>query len=431
MRSRNHPSIIQWSIGNEIEWTYPDIKDASGFFGEHKVKGIKGYFWGFSPFTPAKIHYLLEQMPERTYDMGETAKQLSKWTREVDDTRAITANCIMPEVSFQTGKTDALDVVGCSYRSRAYEYLKEHYPDKCIMGTENHGHWHEWKTVLDRDYIAGMFIWAGLDFLGERGGNRKDWPHKQSVKGILDLAAYPKGAYYMFKALWNDKPSIALYTQTEKKSIFKDDNGKAVEKKAGKWRETTWMWQDVNEFWNYAEGETIIAEAYSNCPEAELFLNGKSLGKQYLKDNEDHIYKWVVPYKAGKLVVKGYDKGVKVESRLITCSEPAKIVLSTDRATMSSNEDDVVHVFVELKDVKGNPVRNSDVRVNFDIKGEYRLLGVDNGYSGNVNAFQTKSVMTHCGRCMLLLQSTDSKSSLEVSASSGDIESNIVTVNIE
>ncbi|MFI3319837.1 MAG: glycoside hydrolase family 2 TIM barrel-domain containing protein [Rikenellaceae bacterium] len=435
-RSRNHPSIIQWSIGNEIEWTYPTNKEITGFFGDNKKPVKGGYFWAETPYTPAEIAKLWAEQPEQTYAIGETAARLSKWTREMDDTRAITANCILPSASFQTGLTDALDVVGFSYRRRMFDYAKRHYPDKCVMGTENHGHWHEWKAVLDRDFVSGMFIWCGFDFMGERGGNRKAWPEKQSVKGLLNLASYPRGSYFMFKALWNDEPSIALYTQTEAKSIFKkDENGKAVEKKPGKWKETTWLWQDVTEHWNYNAGEAIIAEAYSNCPEAELFINGKSLGRQYLKDQEDHIYKWALPFAEGTLMVRGYDKsGVKVEDKRITCAEPAKIVLSADRATMSPNEDDVVHVFVELVDAKGNPVRQNDKRVNFEISGDYRLLGVDNGAPGNVNTFQTKSVETDAGRCLLMLQSTDKASTLEITATIDGVDnskSNKVTVKVK
>ena len=108
----------------------------------------------------------------------------------MDTTRPVTANCILPSISYETGYIDALDVAGFSYRRVMYDYAHKNYPDKPAMGTENLGQWHEWKAVIERDYIPGMFIWTGVDYLGEVGTKGREWPQRAIGCGLLDLAGF-------------------------------------------------------------------------------------------------------------------------------------------------------------------------------------------------------------------------------------------------
>lgn len=230
----------------------------------------------------------------------------------MDTTRYVIANLILPTSSFETGYTDVLDIAGFSYKPAQYDYLREKYPNKIMMGTENVPRWYEWKACIERDYIAGVFLWTGVDYLGER--RAQQWPQKATPEGPLDLAGFPRGSYYQFKSFWTDEPVIAIYTQTAKLSIFKKDaDGNVVEKKKDYWKLAPRVWQNVNPHWNYSEGEKIIVEIYSNCDEIELFQNGKSLGKQSLKDQEDRIFKWATDYSKGKLTAVGTYKGKKVK----------------------------------------------------------------------------------------------------------------------
>ena len=174
-RSRNHACIFQWSIGNEIEWTYTGCREATGFFG---ADSNGNYFWNQPPYSKEKIREMWKIQPKQAYDIGRTAQKLAAWTRQMDTTRVVTANCILPSISFETGYIDALDVAGFSYRRVMYDYAKKNYPDKPIMGTENLGQWHEWKAVIERDFIPGMFIWTGVDYLGESGSRLSRWPQK-------------------------------------------------------------------------------------------------------------------------------------------------------------------------------------------------------------------------------------------------------------
>ncbi|MEM9258313.1 MAG: glycoside hydrolase family 2 TIM barrel-domain containing protein, partial [Bacteroidota bacterium] len=143
---RNHPSIIQWSIGNEIEWTYSRQKETTGFFG---ADSNGNYFWNEPPYSTEKIKELQNTIPRTEYQIGETAQKLADWTRELDTTRPVVANCILPSASYESGYADALDVIGYSYRRIMYDYGQRNYPDLPLMGTENLVQYHEWKAIME------------------------------------------------------------------------------------------------------------------------------------------------------------------------------------------------------------------------------------------------------------------------------------------
>jgi len=402
---RNHPSIIQWSIGNEIEWTYPRQKETTGFFG---ADANGNYFWNPPPYSTEKIRRLQDSLPRHKYQIGETAQKLADWTREIDTTRPVIANCILPSASYESGYAAALDIIGFSYRRIMYDYARENYPDLPVMGTENLGQYHEWKAVMERPWVSGTFLWTGIDYLGESNGA---WPKKQTNSGLLDLAGFPTPSYYMYQSLWTEAPMIHLTSQSEDKSIFKVVDDKVVERKPGGWQRALWSWHDVNHHWNYESDQTIIVEALSNCPEAELFLNGRSLGRKKLSDQPDHIYKWAVPYAAGTVSVKGYSGNDTVSYKLETTAAPARLRLKTE----GSEEQGIVHVVVQLEDDAGRPVKHLERELTFSVTGA-RLLGVDNGAPANTYAFQGGKVKTSKGRALAILRGSGAAATLTVTS---------------
>lgn len=422
---RNHPSIIQWSIGNEIEWTYPRNGEATGFFNNMHWSG--NYFWELPPNTPEQIKEQMKVLPKGRYDIGETAKKLANWTRELDTTRYIIANCILPSASYESGYIDALDMVGFSYRRVIYDYGHENYPYKPLMGTENLGQWHEWKAVLDRPFISGTYLWTGIDYLGESNGG---WPKKGTSSGLLDLAGFEKPSYYMFKALWNETPQIHIATQTADKSIFEvTSSGNVVEKKKGGWKHALWSWHQVNEHWNYSTKEMVIAEVYSNCDEVELFLNEKSLGVKKLADFEDHIYKWAVPYEKGTLIAKGRKAEKLVVSKIVSTTEAVSIQLAMDKTKLNADGYDVAHLVAQFVDKKGNPVKTEDHGITFQVEGSIRVLGVDNGAINNVQDFQSNQVRTSKGKALMILQSHRKASEITVMATGGNMKSETISIS--
>ncbi len=416
---RNHPSVFQWSIGNEIEWTYRRNAATTGFFNNMEWSG--NYFWSEPPHSVEKIKHLMNTLPRGKYDIGKTAMKLSKWTKELDTTRPVVANCILPSSSHLSGYADALDIVGYSYRRVLYDYGHKHYPNKVIMGTENLGQYHEWKAIMERPHISGTFLWTGIDYMGEI---RAPWPVRTQPSGLLTSAGFKRGSYHMMKTLWSDEPHIHIATQIMEKSLNKiDENGNAVAKDPEKWKHALWEWQDVNEHWNYSEGELISVEVYSNIEELELFLNGKSLGKKKLADFEDHIYKWGVPFEEGDLKVVGHKNGIDVVEKIVSVRTSSAINIEADIDKIYANNNDVVHVVAQLTDDQGNPSMTDDKEITFEIKGPAKLLGVDNGWKKSIQKFQTNVNTTHNGKTLMILQAMGEPGTIEVFAHVEGMES--------
>ncbi len=408
---RNHPSIFQWSIGNEIEWTYKRNAATTGFFD---MEWDGNYFWSEPPHSVEKIKELMETLPRGKYDIGKTAQKLAGWTKALDTTRPVVANCILPSSSHLSGYADALDIVGYSYRRVLYDYGHRNYPDKVIMGTENLGQYHEWKAVEERPHISGTFLWTGIDYMGEI---RAPWPVRTQPSGLLTTAGFKRGSYHMMKTLWNDKPHIHIATQHIEKSLNKIDvSGNIVAKNPEKWKHALWEWQDVNEHWNYNKGELISVEIYSNLDELELFLNDKSLGKKKLIDFEDHIYKWGVPFNDGELRAVGSKDGWDIAQKIVTVRESKALKLTADTKEIKANHYDVVNIVAQFTDGKGNPSMTDDKEIKFEIKGPAKLLGVDNGWKKSVQKFQSNVNTTHNGKTLLIVQATGESGAIEVKA---------------
>ena len=427
---RNHPSVFQWSIGNEIEWTYPRNKTATGFWD---ANWSGNYFWNPTPLTPDEIKKRYDELPALEHTIGETAQKLSKWTKQLDTSRPVVANCILPSASYVTGYADALDVIGFSYRRVMYDYGHKYFPNKPLMGTENLAQWHEWKSIMERPFVSGTFLWTGIDYMGEaHHRNPGDSRRRGTASGLLDYAGFKKPSYYMMKSLWDEKkPTLYMSTQKLEKSNYKlDKEGEVIEKVPGAWEKALWYWHPVNNHWNYEAQEDIVVEVISNCPEIELFLNGKSMGKKALADFSDRIYKWLVPYTDGILEAVGEQNGQKVVYKLTTAGEIANIDISVDKTELKANGYDVAHILVQLTDQKGNPVRYADREIEFKVSGDLQLLGVDNGKNTSLQTYQTNKLLTSEGRALLIVRSGDQTGKAKVSARVGEMRTDEIVINL-
>ncbi|MEM6428108.1 MAG: glycoside hydrolase family 2 TIM barrel-domain containing protein, partial [Deinococcota bacterium] len=427
LRDKNHPCIFQWGIGNEIEWTYLNYSAATGYF-DAEANG--NYFWTLPPYSSQDIKKRFDDLPAVAHDLTETAQQLAEWTRELDDSRPVIANCILPSASHVTGYGDALDIVGYSYRAVMYDRGHEDFPDKVIMGTENLGQWHEWKNVIDRPFISGLFFWTGIDYLGEAEAH-SSWPVKATASGMLDLAGFPKPAYHMIKSLWQDAPHCQLYTQLLDESEYVLEANDVIEKHKGAWQTRLWFWHKVNKHWNYPPDELIVAEVYSNCDTVELFLNGTSLGEQRLRDQEDRIFKWAVPFAAGKLEARATNAcGQTVTNHLVTAGQPHHLKLTADKLTLDADAYDVSHIIVQLCDINGNPVRHEDHRVSFELIGSCENLGVDTGSADNVQPHNADSIVTSQGHALMIVRSRFESGSVTIQARADDLAPASLTLEI-
>lgn len=438
-RDRNHPCVFQWSIGNEIEWSFLRYEQATGYFESENGKDLKedlppffdeGFFWTLPPFSSDEIKARFDQLPEEEHVLTKTAHQLAQWTREMDTTRPVVSNCVLPSVSHISGFVDALDVVGYSYRQVLYDVHHAAFPDKAIMGTENFGQWHEWKPVIERPFISGIFVWTGIHYLGE---SHKLWPQKGQPTGLLDFAGFERGSGLMFKTLWRDDPQVHLTTQQLEKSPYRLNEQEAlVEKKPGGWRQQIWYWHDVNMHWNYEQDAQIVVEVYANCDEVELFLNGRSLGQQQLQDQKDRIFKWIVPFEPGTLEAHGRNKNIQqAATQLKTASEPASIQLSSDQSSLTVNGYDVAHLVAQLVDAQGIPIKHIDREIVFAVNGGCRILGVDNGSALSVQDYQSDRLITSQGRALLIIQAEKTAGVTAVTATSGNLQSTAIEINIK
>ena len=419
-RDRNHPSVIMWSIGNEI------LEQSD------KAKG----------FT--------------------VAKYLADICREEDHTRPSTAGFNYYPAPYVNNVAQQIDISGVNYHPAMYGDLKETFPHLLVYGSEtasctsSRGVYHlpieKYKTheslqVTSYDligppwayppdiefhyqeqnpHVMGEFMWTGFDYLGEPtpyGGKDNstngywngNWPARSSYFGAVDLCGLPKDRFYLYQSQWTEKPMVHMLPH-----------------------------------WNWKKGMNIPVYVYTNCDEAELFLNGKSLGKRvkgkdlttlfvdfyhYEKDTFDSPYRlsWDVPYEAGTLSVKAYKDGkLMVEESMTTAGKPARIILTPDRKEIAADGQDLSYITVRIEDKDGNLCPNSDNLVHFAVGGAGKFKAVGNGNAATLEPFQQPQRKAFNGMCMLIVQSKEGEAGeINITATSKGLKAkkiNITTV---
>jgi hypothetical protein len=430
-RDFNHPSIILWSIGNEVEWTYPHYQQTSSY----DIGNLTDAYYGEGPDYDSaclmrKMAHFIDPEDE---PLAKTARQLAEWIREIDRSRGITAGCVHPSVGFATGYCTTLDAVGFNYRAVEYDRAHETYPDAIIYGSENWVTWPEWKAVAERDFVAGIFVWTGFAYLGEAG----PWPRKGLNISLFDFAGNQTPRGHMYESFWKENPKVFLGTTPLASSEFSlDEYGEWVftERKlaipAQQWLRR-WEWYDINEHWNYRPGQEILVQAYSNCEKNELFLNGNSLGTLLLSDFPDRVLKWIVPFEPGTLELVGYKDDVKGdETSLRTNGKLERIELSSDKSSLLADGSDVIHVEARLIDENGEPIRSNDEMVHFEIDGNLEVLGVESGSEYSVTNYKNTSCLTHQGSLLIILRSGKTTGTASVTASTEGVDEKTIQVRL-
>ena len=378
-RDRNHPSIFMWSMENE--------------------EAIQGTVMGTQ---------ILETMVATVH--------------KLDPTRKVTA--AMNHARNDGGYSDVLDVVGYNYGDKQLAYVKdkEANPDRvffCTEGTsfvstrgEYKNSWwpqtcsnttiwqpewgpypgEDWADIVKYPYLGGLFVWTGFDYRGEP--TPFAWPSVSSYFGFMDVCGFPKDGYYAYKAAWGNEPVVHIFPH--------------------------WNWQGK-------EGDSIPVHCYTNCDEVELFLNGKSLGKQKAVPFKKLI--WPAIYKPGKLEAKAYKAGKLVTKDIVeTTTAPAQIALNSDVTTLKADACDMAVIKVSIKDSKARVVPTADNLVKFSIEGPGKIIGVANGNPTSHEPDKANQRKAFNGYCMVLVQSNKQAGEIRLKASADGLRSNEIVI---
>lgn len=410
---RNHPSVVMWSIGNEV----PTQCSPEGY----------------------KVASFLQDICHRE-----------------DPTRPVT--CGMDQVScvLANGFAAMLDVPGLNYRTHRYVESYEKLPQNLVLGSEtastvssrgvykfpaelkkqamyddhqSSGYDLEacsWSNVPDEDFALaddydwtlGQFVWTGFDYLGEPSPYDTDaWPSHSSVFGIIDLASLPKDRYYLYRSIWNKRDNT-LHVLPH------------------------WTWPG-------REGENTPVFVYTNYPEAELFVNGKSYGKQRkltadearALQGKDSLWlqrryrlMWTdVPYEPGELKVVAYDNsGKKVEEKTVrTAGKPHHLEVVADRTALSADGKDLAYITVRVVDKDGNLCPADDRLVSFTVKGAGSFRAAANGDATCLDLFHLPRMHAFSGQLTAIVQSGAESGNLVFEAKAKGVKAGKLTLEVK
>ncbi len=376
-RDRNHPSIILYSVGNEIHDT-PQADLAKGI--------LKG---------------------------------LVEVAHEADPTRPVTQALFRPNVShdYDDGLADMLDVIGQNYRENEILAAHEQKPTRKIIGTENTHDRRQWVAMRDHAPYAGQFLWTGIDYLGES----RRWPVIGHGSGLLDRTGEVRPIGFERQSWWSDIPMVCITRRLAPTEAMPADPGYGAEE-----RHTQVLFSDWTPKDSQPHDENV--EVYSNCKEVELFLNGKSLGSKPLNaDASPRV--WKVAWAPGTLkAVARNDGKVVATDELRTAGAPAKIVLVSNRDRLPFDWNEVAFVRATVVDKHGIPVPSATNLVTFTISGPGVVAAVDNGNNASHEPFQADERQAFQGRCIAFVKAAAPTGKIVLTASAPGLKKDSVTI---
>lgn len=381
LRDRNHPSIIMWSIGNEI--------------------------------------------PERATAEGDsTAFTLARYVRQLDSTRPVTSayNSVDEKAD---AFFDALDVAGYNYNLDKYTTDHQRKPDRIMVCTESFPleAFDYWMGVVDHSWVIGDFVWTGFDYVGEASIGWRGYPQEQNFYpwnlaycGDIDICGWKRPQSFYRDALWK-KDQLSIFVKPPKPSFEPNPKRESWSK---------WHWDDVVANWDWTQYRDSMLEIniYSSCDQVELFLNNKSLDKKLTNRSTKFMAVYNVPYAAGELKAVGYDKGKKVNTSILkTVDEPTQIKLSADRNIIKADNEDLCYVTVELVDKDGTRNSKAEDLIHFEIEGLGTIAGVGNANPMSLESYQLPQRKAWQGRCIVVVKSKHDAGNILLKASCPGLKS--------
>ena len=421
-RGKNAPSIIMWSLGNEVWET-------------NQTKAV------------------------------QTAQNLNNWVKEIDTTRPTT----LGEDKFRMGSgtgahenvANVFDVVGFNYAEANYDSFHEKYPDWVLYGSEtssatrsrgfyahpestnqmdkhdnlqqsdydnDHVGWGRtaedaWKRDRDKEYILGEYIWTGFDYIGEPTPYYSTFPSKSSYFGAVDTAGFEKDIYYFYQSQWSDEPMVHLLPH--------------------------WNWENDDSI--KVDGNKILVKAYTNANSVDLYynedVNSDELGSlvasdeyevtdagyngQYKETSDGKLHlEFRVEYKPGKLTAIAKDENGQEIARDVvkTANEAKAIDLSADRQVIEADGYDLSYITVDIVDENGTLVPDANNLVNFEVSGNGVIVGVDNGNAASVERYKDNKREAFNGKALVIVQSTKDAGSFTLTATSNGLATDTINV---
>lgn len=354
-RDRNHPCVFAYSAGNEIHDTRePEL-----------AKRILG-------------------------------KLISLYHAE-DPTRPVTQALFRPNATndYENGLADLLDVVGQNYREDELLAAHRQNPSRRILGTENRHDAETWRALRDHPPFSGQFLWPGIAYLGESSG----WPGVGFPIGLLDRTGAPYPRAFERRSWWSDTPTVFAVRRTGRDIARQTDPGYGPSTRFRQVLFPDWTPADLS-----SHEEQV--EVYSNAPQVELFLNGKSLGSRRLNPGAAPRF-WRVPFAPGVLEAVARDGGAEVARHTLrTAGAAARLVCSSGPQELARPQDGMVVVRIAVADTNGTVVPSAVLPVTFSVEGPARIVAVDNGDNASHEPFAATRRTTYRGRCVAFVRLT-------------------------
>jgi hypothetical protein len=240
-----------------------------------------------------------------------------------------------------------------------------------------------WNAVDSNQFISAQYLWTGIDYLGEAGR----WPQRSNGAGLMDLAGFQKPEYYFRQSIWSKKPMI--YIGATKVSNEED--------------KSIWRHLRAEPTWNWNTGDKLRINCFTNCSEAELFLNEKSLGRKSMTEFPNHIIYWDVNYEAGEIKVKGYNNGETITTNALkTTGEATSINAYAEKDT--TGKTNLVQVIININDRQGNRVYNAENEITLTLPRGATLLGLESGSNTSHEDYKLNKRKAFHGRLIAYVQ---------------------------
>jgi beta-galactosidase len=399
-RDRNHPSVILWSIGNEIN----ERADSLGFAIRKRLV--------------AEVHKLDATRPVTEAICSFWDHQGQKWSTT--------------EPSYAD-----LDVGGYNYLDKQYEPDHKEFPERIMVGTESYPGeaYAYWQQVEKNAWVIGDFVWTAMDYLGETAcgnssiGTRKTmqvglkpWPWFNAFCGDIDLCGFKKPQSYYRDVVWN-RSSIEMMVHAP----IPEGMVETV---------SYWGWPDELPSWNWNvdEGKLMDVRVFSKSPVVRLELNGHLIAEQSINTQTGITANFKVPYKAGILKAVALENGKVVATKILkTTGIPAKIRLTADRKKITANRNDLSYIKIEITDNEGNLIPNANIPARLTVAGEGEIAGSGNACPTDMESFNAPVCRTYNGQALAILRplANNKKGVITLKAEAEGLGTGTITIEVK